>query len=61
METIGETLQDKVENMIERIDLLINGFEKETGISITAAKIRFDEKECKKHIYFKMQLLGKNL
>lgn len=55
MDTTGNQLQIKVENLVDAIDRMINQFEDETGMSITAAKIRFDEKECKKHIYFKMQ------
>ena len=55
MGTIGRELQNKVEELVAGLENLINHFENETGISITATKIRFDEGDCKKKIYLKMQ------
>ena len=55
MKELGRTIRVKVDTLVENIENLINDFEDETGISITATRIRFDEGDCKKKIYLGMQ------
>ena len=43
-------LQAKTEKLIESMERLINEYEYETGISITALRIHFDEGDCLKKV-----------
>ena len=50
-----DELQEKTEKLIENLERLINEYEDETGLSITALRIHFDEGDCLKKVHMRTE------
>ena len=55
METLGNILKQKTVQLQEALQDLINAYEQETGVSVTALRIRFDESDCRKKVYMRTE------